>query len=360
MIEHAEIFPLPAIDWGGGDIRDATLLAITTPDGLTGLGSAYTDAGRVQAAFAGYRDDSRVLLATDAETTIAMSAIDIALWDIRGKEQGLPVSELLGGRKRDRVLAYATVDLPMTEGRPGDRFDQLLRSCIDEGFRAIKLCIEGFGLRDDSLSHKEWDRREEGLLAFARKIVGDDVQLMLDVYASVPGWTADLDWALQTASVLEALDYVWLEEPLPPRSFDDFVRLTQSTDIAIAGAEDFIVLEDFRNAANRKGLNILQPDCTRVGGLTQMQAIRELATRNGLHVIPHGWNTAVGLAADLQFQATMAGDKYGMVEVWPDRTITDLLENNPFKLDADGKIAVPTGPGLGVAVNNEFLESLSR
>ena len=109
-----------------------------------------------------------------------------------------------------------------------------------------------------------------------------------------------------------------------------------------------------------KAVDILQPDCTRVGGLTRMQSIRQVARQNGLHVIPHGWNTAVGLAADLQFQATAPGDKYCMVEFWPDNWITDLLKNDPFALDTEGKIMVPEGAGLGVELNDEFLAGVSR
>ena len=85
-----------------------------------------------------------------------------------------------------------------------------------------------------------------------------------------------------------------------------------------------------------------------------MQSIRNAASQNNLSLIPHGWNTAVGLAADLQFQASMAGDKYCMVEVRPHRIITDLLKHNPFALDNEGRITVPTGAGLGVELNEEF------
>jgi len=355
MIEHAEIIPLPAVDWGDGDLRDISILKLRTPEGITGLGSAYAGVEQVRDALTLYQQEPLALHSSAAEMTIAMSAIDIALWDLRGKEEGRPVSELLGGRKRDAVLAYVTVVLPMTAARAGDEFEQILRSNVAQGFKAIKLCIEDFGRRDNSMSGEEWDHREARLLAFAREIVGEDVQLMLDVYGSDPDWTAGYDWAFNTANVLAALDYLWFEEPLSPRAFDDYVRLTRSANIAIAGAEDFILLDDFRNLANLQAVDILQPDCTRAGGLTQMQAIRRLADRNGLQVIPHGWNSAVGLAADLQFQATVSSDKYCMVEVRNDRTITDLLQEKPFKLDDDGKIAVPTGPGLGVALNDEFL-----
>ena len=357
MIEHAEIIPLPAVDWGGDDIRDVTLLELRTPEGVTGLGSAYTGVNKVRDAMAHYQQDPWSLHSSDAETTIAMSAIDIALWDIRGKEENRPVSELLGGRLRDRVLAYASVDLPLTSARTGDAFEQILLLVMDQGFKAIKLCIENFGHRNTRNRHKsdkEWDRYEASLLRYGRKIVGNDIQLMLDVYGSDPEWTPEFDWALKTAKVLEELDFLWFEEPLSPRNFDDFARLTETTSIAIAGAEHFVLLQDFENVANQKAVNILQPDCTRVGGLTQMQAIRNAANENNLYVIPHGWNTAVGLAADLQFQATVANDKYCMVEFWLHRTITDLLKDNPFALDDEGKITVPTGPGLGVALNDKF------
>ena len=319
-----------------------------------GLGSAYTGINQVRDAFARYERDPQTLHTSDAEMTIAMSAIDIALWDIRGKEENRSVSELLGGRQRDRVLAYVTIDLPMTSARTGDAFEQILLSVVDQGFKAIKLCIENFGHRNRCKSDKEWDLCEASLLRFARKIVGNDIQLMLDVYGSDPEWTPEFEWALKIAKVLEELDFLWFEEPLSPRNFEGFARLTQSTDIDIAGAEHFVLLQDFENVANLKAVNILQPDCTRVGGLTQMQAIRNAANENYLHVIPHGWNTAVGLAADLQFQATVVDDKYCMVEFWSDRMITDFLKDNPFLLDDDGKIAVPTGPGLGVSLNDEF------
>ncbi len=85
-----------------------------------------------------------------------------------------------------------------------------------------------------------------------------------------------------------------------------------------------------------------------------MKSIRSAASRSNIHLIPRGWNTAVGLAADLQFQATMSDDKYCMVEYMPHRTITDLLKNNPFSLDNEGKITVPTGAGLGIELDNEY------
>ena len=350
----AKIIPLAPVDWGGGDARDVVLLEITTADGVTGLGSAYTGVDQLRDALTQYQQDPVSLHNADAEMTVAMSAIDIALWDIRGKEANLPVSELLGGRRHESVLAYATVDLPLTSAVPGDDFDKILRAVLDQGFKAVKLCIANFGHRDDRRSDKEWDLCEASLLRFARRIAGKNVQLMLDVYGSDPEWSGDFDWALKTSKVLEELDYLWIEEPLAPEAFEDFARLTQLANIAIAGGEDFILLSDFENLSNRHAVDILQPDCTRVGGLTQMQSIRMAASQNNLHLIPHGYNTAVGLAADLQFQATATDEKYCMVEVWPHKTITELLKHNPFSLDNEGRITIPTGAGLGVELNDEF------
>jgi len=177
---------------------------------------------------------------------------------------------------------------------------------------------------------------------------------MLDTFGSGPEWPGDLEWAFNVSRVLEELDYLWIEEPLAPESYDDFVRLTRQTNIAVAGGEDFILLRDFEYLADLKSVNILQPDCTRIGGLTQMQSVRTAANRNNISVIPHGWNTAIGLAADLHFQSTSPDDTFCMVEYRPHKIIRDLLKHDPFALDNEGKIAVPAGAGLGVELNDEI------
>jgi D-galactarolactone cycloisomerase len=354
MINSTKIIPLPPVDWGDGIEKDVVLLELTNPEGITGLGSACTGVNQLQAALRQYQQNPAMLHDADAEMIIPMSAIDIALWDIRGKEENQPVSELLGGRKRDRVLAYATMNLLMTSALTGDSFEANLRDLMDQGFKAIKLSIDNFGHRDSSRSDSEWDLCEAKLLESARAIVGDNIELMLDVYGSDPNWTPDFHWAVKTASVLEELNYLWFEEPLTPEAVDDYARLTQGTNIAIAGGEDLILTKDFEHLATRKAVNILQPDCTRVGGLTAMQSIRTSAAKNHINLIPHGWNTAVGLAADLHLQATLADDKFCMVEVMPHSSITDLLEHNPFALDDAGAIAIPTGAGLGITLKDEI------
>ena len=351
---NTKILPLSPIDWGDGVEKDVVLLEMTTPEGITGLGSAYTGTDQLQSALRLYEHNPAMLHYDNVETTIAMSAIDIALWDIRGKEECQPISELLGGRKRDRIRAYATMNLTMTSALSRDTFEKALRDLMDRGFKAIKLSIDGFGHRNDSRSESEWDLCETTLMESARTIVGENIELMLDAYGSDPDWTPEFGWAVKTAKVLEKLHYLWLEEPLAPEAFDDYTRLTRRSNIAIAGGEDFILVNDFEKLSKLKAVNILQPDCTRVGGLTAMQSIHSVANQNDVTLIPHGWNTAVGLAADLQLQATMADDELCMVEVMPHSSITDVLEHNPFALDHEGRIAIPTGSGLGITLRDEI------
>jgi D-galactarolactone cycloisomerase len=285
------------VNWGDGVEKDVVLLEITTAQGITGLGSAYTSVNQL-------RDDYS---------------------DERHRY-----------RFRRRCLR------------------QKIALCVRAGLQGVKLCIDNFGHRDNSQSEKEWELCEANLLRFARKIVGKEVKLMLDVYGSDPKWTGDFDWAAKTTRVLEELDYLWFEEPFRPKAFEDYAQLTQLANIAIAGGEDFILVKDFENLSNINAANILQPDCTRVGGLTRMRSIRNAASANNIDLIPHGWNTAVGLAADLHFQATMSDEKYCMVEYMPHRMITDLLRHNPFSLDNEGRITAPTGAGLGIELNDEF------
>ena len=348
-----QVIPLPPVDWGGGIEKDVTLLALTNPDNITGLGSTYTNSIQMQKALNLYQQDPAILETADPEMTVALSAVDIALWDILGKETNQPVSELLGGRQRDRVLAYATLDVPMATALSAHRFQKRLQNLIDQGFKAIKLSIDGFGHRDSGKSDSEWRRCEVAILESARNIVGDDIRLMFDAYGSDPDWTPEFNWAVDTAAVLEKLKYLWFEEPLSADAFDDYVRLTQRVDIAIAGGEDKVRVKDFETLSNIAAVNILQPDCTQVGGITAMQAIRTLANSNNVEVVPHGWNTGVGLAADLHLQATTENAQFCMVEVMPHPSITNIFDQNPFVLDGDGMIAVPTGPGLGVTLGDK-------
>lgn len=357
MIQKARIIPLSPIDWGEGVTKDATLLELTTKEGMTGLGSTYAGPSELLAALNAYHQNPELLNKVQDTSITPNSAIDIALWDIQGKIAQKPISDLLGKRQHDRILAYATLELHITKAQKAGVFEQRIRALMDLGFKAIKLSIDTYGYRNASKTEREWDAFETGFLTQAREIVGPHFTLMLDVFGSGPDWPSDYNWALRTAKKLEELDFLWFEEPLAPTALEDFTKLTKATKIAVSGGEDFILLKDFERLATGKSLNIIQPDCTRMGGLTPLHAIKTLANQNNIDLIPHGWNTAVGLAADLQLMSTTAKDSLCMVEFMPTWHLTEPLINDPFALDHDGKIKVPVGPGLGVELNNDMIEN---
>lgn len=356
-IAKARIIPLSPVDWGEGLTKDATLLELTTKEGITGLGSAYTGPGELLEALDAYHQNPELLNKVQDNRITPNSAIDIALWDIQGKIAQKPISDLLGKKQHDRILAYATLEIHITKAQKAGVFEQRIRALMDLGFKAIKLSIDMYGYRNSSKSEQEWDAFETGFLTQAREIVGPNFTLMLDVFGSDPNWPNDYNWALGTAKKLEELDFLWFEEPLAPTALEDFTKLTKATKIAVSGGEGFILLKDFEKLATGKSLNVIQPDCTRMGGLTPLHAIKMLANRNNIDLIPHGWNTAVGLAADLQLMSTTPKGRLCMVEFMPTRHLMDPLMNDPFALDSDGKIKVPVGPGLGVELDNDMIES---
>jgi D-galactarolactone cycloisomerase len=359
MVQKARIIPLSPVDWGEGVTKEATLLELTTNAGVTGLGSAYAGPSELLEALEAYHQSPELLNKVQDNRITPNSAIDIALWDIQGKIAQKPISDLLGKRQRDRILAYATLELHITRAQKAGVFEHRIRALTDLGFKAIKLALNGFGHRDSSKSDQEWDAYETAVLSHTREIVGPDFTLMLDVFGSDPEWPFNYDWALRTAKKLEELDFLWFEEPLAPTALEDFTKLTKATKIAVSGGEDFILLKDFEKLATGKSLNIIQPDCTKMGGLTPIHAIKTLANQNSIDLIPHGWNTAVGLAADLQLMATTPKGRLCMVEFMPTWHLMDPLNNDPFALDQDGKIKVPVGPGLGVELNNDMIENQS-
>lgn len=357
MIKKARIIPLCPVDWGGGMTKDVTLLELTTNEGAIGLGSAYTGPRQVLEALNAYQQNPKLLNIVQDEKVIPNSAIDIALWDIKGKVAQKPISDLLGRRHHDRVLAYATLNVLLSEAQKPDIFEQDIHALMNYGFKAIKLSLDGYGHRDSSKSDQEWDAYELAVLTHAREIVGPDVSLMIDVFGSDLDWPFTYDWALKTAKKLEDLNFLWFEEPLAPTALADFTKLTKATKVAVSGGEDFILLKDFEKLIKEKSLNIIQPDCTRIGGLTPIHAIKMLANSNNIDLIPHGWNTGIGLAADLQLMATTPKGKLCMVEFMPTQHLMDPLLGDPLALDQDGMIKVPEGPGLGVALNNDMLEN---
>jgi D-galactarolactone cycloisomerase len=333
-----------------------TLVAVYTDEGVTGWGSAFTNDALVKAAlgvleplFHGENplEPERVSEKLHANTfwmgrggsiTHTISGIDIAMWDILGKVTGQPVGRLLGGRYRDRVLPYAS--LLMQE--PRALADQLI-SIREQGFRAFKIGWGPFG--------RESNAFDEQIVRAAREAVGPDSRLMVDAGASNAFWPHSYKWALRTARMLADYNVCWFEEALPPDNLQDYILLRQNSPIPIAGGEVLTRRQSFLPWLQGRAFDIVQPDVTKVGGISEERRIAWAAEDNGIRFIPHGWNTALGLAADLHLASAISNTD--MVEYLTGSPFIDDLVEQKWKLDPDGMLPIPAAPGLGVSLNRD-------
>ena len=336
-----------------------TLIAVRTDEGITGWGSCFTNDALVRGALGVleplYRGENplepeRVSARLDAHTfwmgrggsiTHAISGIDIALWDILGQATGQPVGRLLGGRYRERVRPYASLLMrePAAMAEP-------LAAVRAQGFRAFKIGWGPFGRRSFAL--------DEAIVRTARDAVGADALLMVDAGASDAFWPQDFKWAVRTAQMLAAYDVYWFEEPLPPDNLHDYARLRGSAPLPIAGGEVLTRRQSFAPWLDRRAFDIVQPDATKCGGISEARRIGWMAEERGLRFIPHGWNTALGLAADLHLASAFA--RTDLVEYLTGSPFIDDLVETPWKLDQEGMLPIPQGPGLGISIRLDAVE----
>ncbi len=333
-----------------------TLVIVRTDEGLVGVGSVFSNDALVRAALAVleplYRGENALepervseklhqntfWLGRGGSITHAISAIDIALWDILGKATGQPVGRLLGGRYRERVRPYASLLMQ----QPGPLAEEL-RSLRREGWRAFKIGWGPFGRQSDTL--------DEAIVKAARDAVGDQASLMVDAGGSDAFWRQGLKWALRTAHMLADYGVAWFEEALKPDALQDYVLLRQGSPVPIAGGEVLTRRQAFQPWLQAGALDIVQPDVTKVGGISEERRIAWMAQENGARFIPHGWNTAVGLAADLQLASAFADTD--LVEYRTGSPYIDELAAEGWQLDDDGMLAIPDKPGLGLELNTE-------
>jgi L-rhamnonate dehydratase len=269
----------------------------------------------------------------------AMSGIDIALWDIKGKERGVPVSELIGGRKRERIRAYASMLMPETAAE--------VRECVvsarEQRFTAIKL---GWGPIGRDPDH---DVR----LAEAACEAADGADILIDAGL---GYVDDARVAITVARELERLGVFWIEEPFEPDEYEAYAELADAVDIRVAAGEQDTTLWGFRELIERGHVDVVQPDVTRCGGITEMLRIAQLARDRGVETVPHAWKSGIVKAASLQVNAVLPEARFQEYCI-ADTPINTSLTREHFPIDADGFVAVPTGPGLGVELDDEIVES---
>jgi len=336
-----------------------TLIAVHTDDGAVGLGSVFTNDALVKASLAVleplYRGENALepervseklhqnmfWLGRGGAITHTISGIDIALWDLLGKATGQPIGRLLGGRYREKVQPYAS--LLMDE--PEILCEHLLLVKA-QGFRAFKIGWGPFGRRNAAT--------DEAIVKAAREAIGADSHLMVDAGGSDAYWNNGYKWALNTAKMLSEYDVCWFEEPLHPDALEDFVKLREHSLVPIAGGEVLTHRRAFQPWLEARAFDIVQPDVTKVGGISEERRIAWMAADHGVKFIPHGWNTAVGLAADLQLASAFPCTDF--VEYLTGSPFIDDIALGGWHLDENGMIDIPAKPGLGLELDREALK----
>jgi L-alanine-DL-glutamate epimerase-like enolase superfamily enzyme len=331
-----------------------TLVEVITEDGVAGLGSAYTSGSLVAGALEVLRPPLIGASALDPAATTellhqqtfwqgrggaithAISGIDIALWDILGKVTGQPISRLLGGRFREAIKPYGSLLMDEPE-----KLRAALEDGMSRGFRAFKIGWGPFGRRDRKC--------DETIVRTARETIGPDRELMVDAGGSDVFWPHGYKWALETAKMLAGYEVAWFEEPLRPDDLEGYVRLTANAPLPIASCEVFTRRQSFLAWIERRAVDYIQPDVTKVGGISEEHRIAQYADDHSILFVPHGWNTAVGLAADLQLVAASPCARW-VEYITPAPYLEELL-GAPIQLDDDGLIPIPAKPGLGFEWN---------
>ena len=339
-----------------------TIIAVLTEDGI-GWGSVFTSEALVKASLEILRplligenalEPERVSeklhqhtfwLGRGGAITHTISGVDIGLWDLLGKACGQPVGRLLGGRYRERIRPYASLLMREPERMAAD-----LLPVKKQGFRAFKIGWGPFGRKSHAM--------DEAIVRAAREAVGEDSLLMVDAGGSDAYWPGDYKWALRTADMLAEHDVYWFEEPLHPDALEDYAALRRAASVPIAGGEVLTRRQSFAPWLTAGAFDIVQPDVTKCGGLSEQRRIAQMAIDNGVRFIPHGWNTTVGLASDLQIASAFAGTD--LVEYLTGSPFIDDLRAGGWRLDADGMLAIPDGPGLGIDLNLDALAAFSR
>jgi D-galactarolactone cycloisomerase len=342
--------------------RGATLVEVETEDGVVGIGEAW---GPAKAA-AGYLELirgefvgcelygyghawSRITsgmyhLGLQNQMTGVASGINIAIYDAIGKIHGVAVCKLLGGRGKERVPVYASGGYLTND--PDNQLQAQLERVADKGFPGAKFKI--------GISPKSDEQR----VALARRILGDDILLLVDVNGN---YTVDL--ALESMRRTAPYGIHYYEEPLPPQDVEGYKALARRAPVAIAAGEALYTVFDFDRLISARAVDVVQPDLTLCGGLDQAKAIAVLCQLHNVGISPHVWGSPVGLAAALHFMAALPDYPHTDHMPYPRMVEYDVGENplrdhllaRPLRPVA-GQIQVPDGPGLGIELDPEAVQ----
>jgi D-galactarolactone cycloisomerase len=355
-------FPIPAanrvaLGIGTAIKRDAVVVKVTTDEGLTGWGEAHH--GRAHTTVAKLIETTlkqlingmevhnvvgvwkkmyRYQLASHgmgAGACLAMSGIDMALWDLRGKALGLPLFKLLGGTRR-AIPAYAGgVSLGYQD--PSTLVEEAKRS-IDQGYKAVKLRV------GDSVP------RDIARVRAIREAFGDELTILTDANIGY-----ELEEVRQVMPAMDELKIGWLEEPFPAHDYRSYREAKGFGRTPLAAGENHYTRFEFDRVIEDGAITILQPDLSKSGGITETLRIAAMASAWKLPIHPHSSMTGLNHAASIHFLAAIDNGGYFEGDVSKSNRFRDDLVDNPGRIDKDGNVWPLEKPGLGLEVNEEFL-----
>ena len=345
--------------------RKICIVKIISDDGIVGWGEAYGPAPVVKESINYIKQniigmnplDSDVIWSTlfrrvhdygrSGVFVSAISAIDIALWDIKGKYHKLPVSTLLGGSYREKIRPYAT-GLYFSDSKTltDDLCNEALEY-VNEGFKSIKMKV-GLNLKDDIDNVKA-----------VRNAIGPDIELMID-----SNHAYSYDEALKLSKKLEDQDIKWFEEPLSPEFYDQYSDFKSKSLIPVAAGECEYLRYGFQKLLDKNCVDFLQMDICSCGGLTEAKRISALSSTKGVKVIPHTWGSGIAFYTAINFISNLEpipGRLYNEdAYIEYDRTENKIRENiiKDNIIMKDGYISVNDKPGLGVDVDETYLNEI--
>ena len=355
-------FPVPAenrvaLGIGTAIKRDAVVVKVTTKGGLTGWGESHH--GRAHTAVAKLIDTTlrQLVVGMDAAdavgvwakiykmqlgshgmgagTCLAMSGIDLALWDIRGQAAGMPLCRLLGGARKP-VPAYAGgVSLGYQE--PAKLVDEARKS-VEAGYKAVKLRVG------------DTPQRDLERIRAVRKAFGDELVILTD--ANTGYSVADARAAMPG---MDELRVGWLEEPFPAHDYRSYRMAARFGRTPLAAGENHFTRFEFNRVLEDGSISILQPDLSKTGGITEALRIAAMASAYKLPIHPHSSMTGLNHAASIHFLAAIDNGGYFEGDVSRANKFRDELCSKPYEVDRDGNVWPLEKPGLGLEINEEFL-----
>ncbi len=344
--------------------QDALIVRVETDAGITGIGEVDSNPLAVKGAIEGPMSHTtatglaQVVIGEDPFETEklwykmyranmyggrrgvglhAMSGIDLALWDIKGKALGLPVWKLLGGGFERSIRCYASTLFGSSPKQTGE----LARRLHQQGFTAVKFGWDPMG---------QDEQTDIALVQEARKGLGDGADLLIDA-----GCVWDAKTAIQRARAFAQSNIFWLEEPLRPDDYIGYRKLTESTEVRIAAGEEESNRLSFLDLMDRGGIDVVQVDLTRCGGFTEAMKIAALAWDRGLPVANHGFTTYINVAAALHWLASIPNALICEFVAEEETTLREFITRQKLRA-CDGYLKVPEEPGLGVDLDEEAIQ----